>query len=717
VLNGTVIRVDPATGAGLADNPNAGSANANARRIVAYGLRNPFRFNFRPGTSELWIDDVGWNTWEEINRRTTPTGAVQNFGWPCYEGASPTAGYQSANLNLCNSLYSAGTAAGPYYTYDHSSTVVPGESCPTANGSSVTGIAFYTGSSYPAIYNGAVVFGDHTRNCIWAMPLGSNGQPDPTQLLTFVAGAANPVDIETGPGGDIFYVDYDGGTIHRIQYGNSPPPPPSGTSYLSDLTWTSMVNGWGPVEKDTSNGEQAAGDGVPMTIGGVGYAKGLGAHAASDVRYNLGGTCNRFKASVGVDGEVGARGSVDFQVYADATKVYDSGVLRGGGAAQSVDVSVAGASGLRLVVTDGGDGIDWDHADWANARIECASTAAPPTPVIDSPASTLTWAVGDPISFSGHATDPKDGTLPASALSWALIIHHCPTTPDACHTHGVQTFSGVASGSLNAPDHGYPSWLELQLTATNSSNVSSTTSVRLDPKTANLNFASAPSGLTLTVGSDSAVTPFTRTVIAKSANSISAPPSQTLNGTPYTFSSWSDGGAATHNITAPASGTASYTANYSGPPPNSYYLSNLTWTSMSNGWGPVEKDMSNGEQAAGDGVPMTIGGVGGFAKGLGAHAASDVRYNLGGICSRFKANVGVDGEVGTHGSVDFQVYADATKIYDSGVLRGGGAPQNVDVSVASASGLRLVVTNGGDNFDWDHADWANARIECSSTPA
>jgi hypothetical protein len=339
-------------------------------------LRNPFRFNFRPGTSELWIDDVGWNTWEEINRRTTPTGAVQNFGWPCYEGASPTAGYQSANLNLCNSLYSAGTAAGPYYTYDHSSTVVPGESCPTANGSSVTGIAFYTGSSYPAIYNGAVVFGDHTRNCIWAMPLGSNGQPDPTQLLTFVAGAANPVDIETGPGGDIFYVDYDGGTIHRIQYGNSPPPPPSGTSYLSDLTWTSMVNGWGPVEKDTSNGEQAAGDGVPMTIGGVGYSKGLGAHAASDVRYNLGGTCNRFKASVGVDGEVGARGSVDFQVYADATKVYDSGVLRGGGAAQSVDVSVAGASGLRLVVTDGGDGIDWDHADWANARIECSSTPA-----------------------------------------------------------------------------------------------------------------------------------------------------------------------------------------------------------------------------------------------------------------------------------------------------------------------------------------------------
>ena len=67
-LDGTVIRVNPATGAGLPTNPLASSADPNARRIVAYGLRNPFRVTERPGTDELWVGDVGWNDWEEINR-------------------------------------------------------------------------------------------------------------------------------------------------------------------------------------------------------------------------------------------------------------------------------------------------------------------------------------------------------------------------------------------------------------------------------------------------------------------------------------------------------------------------------------------------------------------------------------------------------------------------------------------------------------------------
>ncbi|MDX6644003.1 MAG: hypothetical protein QOD76_1965, partial [Solirubrobacteraceae bacterium] len=317
--------------------------------------------------------------------------------------------------------------------------------------------------------------------------------------------------------------------------------------------------------KDMSNGEQAAGDGHPLTLNGTVYPKGLGAHAASDVQYTLSGGCSRFKASVGVDDEVGSGGSVAFQVYADATKVYDSGVMTGVSATQGVDVSVAGASTLRLVVTDGGDGNGSDHADWALARIECATNS--PTPVIDAPASTLTWAVGDPISFSGHANDPQDGTLAASALTWTVILHHCPTTPDACHTHLIQTFNGVSSGTFNAPDHEYPSWLELQLQATDSGGASSTTSVRLDPKTVNLNFASVPSGLSLSVGSFSGAAPFTRTLIVNSISSISAPPSQVLGGSTYNFASWSDGGAATHNITSPAT-SASYTATYAAPPVN-----------------------------------------------------------------------------------------------------------------------------------------------------
>ena len=72
VLNGTLIRVDPFTGAALADNPLFASADPNARRIVGYGFRNPFRFTFRPGTNEVWIGDVGWHIWEEIDRIPNP---------------------------------------------------------------------------------------------------------------------------------------------------------------------------------------------------------------------------------------------------------------------------------------------------------------------------------------------------------------------------------------------------------------------------------------------------------------------------------------------------------------------------------------------------------------------------------------------------------------------------------------------------------------------
>ena len=67
-LDGSILRVNPDTGAASAGNPAISDANLNRRRIVAHGLRNPFRFTFRPGTGEIWSGDVGWNTWEEINR-------------------------------------------------------------------------------------------------------------------------------------------------------------------------------------------------------------------------------------------------------------------------------------------------------------------------------------------------------------------------------------------------------------------------------------------------------------------------------------------------------------------------------------------------------------------------------------------------------------------------------------------------------------------------
>jgi hypothetical protein len=85
--------------------------------------------------------------------------------------------------------------------------------------------------------------------------------------------------------------------------------------------------------------------------------------------------------------------------------------------------------------------------------------------------------------------------------------------------------------------------------------------VRLDPKTTELTFQSDPAGMQLTVGSSSWTTPFTRTVIAGSKNSVSAPSPQTLGGSGYEFASWSDGGAQSHDVVAPDT-ASTYTATY-----------------------------------------------------------------------------------------------------------------------------------------------------------
>jgi hypothetical protein len=184
--DGTVLRLDPITGTPLPDDPFYGGANVSDDPIIAYGLRNPFRMTPRPGTSEIWIGDVGWNTWEEINRieNTTDT-IVENFGWPCLEGALPQPAYQGAGLALCQDLYATpGAVTDPYYAYNHAEQVVPGEVCGTGS-SSITGLAFYGTGAYPALYDGALFFADYSRSCIWAMPLGANGDPDPSARLTF----------------------------------------------------------------------------------------------------------------------------------------------------------------------------------------------------------------------------------------------------------------------------------------------------------------------------------------------------------------------------------------------------------------------------------------------------------------------------------------------------------------------------------------------------
>jgi beta-galactosidase GanA len=149
------------------------------------------------------------------------------------------------------------------------------------------------------------------------------------------------------------------------------PGPEPGRHFVSDLPFTTVANGWGPVEKDMSNGGQAAGDGAVITVGGKEYAKGLGAHAASTVTVPLNG-CARFTATVGLDGE-DSGGQVAFSVRNDRGDVlWTSGTVTGRTTA-TADVDVTGVSKLTLLIDPLGSN-GHDHSDWADAAVTgCAS--------------------------------------------------------------------------------------------------------------------------------------------------------------------------------------------------------------------------------------------------------------------------------------------------------------------------------------------------------
>ena len=485
-LNGTIIRVDPETGEGLAGNPGAASTDRNERRIIASGLRNPFRITTRPGTDEVWIGDVGWSAFEEINRIASPTDTtVENFGWPCYEGSGRMSGYDGAELSICETLYASGTHDPPFLSYQHGVPVVAGDGCTTFTGSSTSGVAFsfYGGGPYPADFDGALFFGDVSRDCIWVSKRSGGELPSPGQVSRFVTAAPNPVDLQVGPSGELFYVDFEGGTIRRVVYsaGNQPPIAVATADRTTGATPLAVTfDGSSSDDPDSS---------VPLTFA-----------------WDLDG-----------DGQ-----------YDDSTAQRPS-----------FSYETPGSYRAELRVTD---------AAGATATDAVTITAGntPPTATITSPSPGLAWSVGDTVTFQGSAVDDQDGTVPGTSLSWSLTLRHCPSS---CHNHPLQSWPDTAGSGFVTPDHEYPSHLELRLTAVDSGGLQDTQVMRLDPATVELTLRSQPVGLELALGGTTATAPFTRRVIKGSTNSISAPSPQTLGGIPRVFTSWSDGGARTHNIT------------------------------------------------------------------------------------------------------------------------------------------------------------------------
>ncbi|MCC6727930.1 MAG: NPCBM/NEW2 domain-containing protein [Chthonomonadales bacterium] len=155
--------------------------------------------------------------------------------------------------------------------------------------------------------------------------------------------------------------------------------------WLDTLNLAAMRQGWAAPRARLSV------QGRPITVAGRRFARGIGTHAASAWTLELSGAPARLVAWVGVDDEMaGHSASVEFVVTGGGRTLWRSGTMRLGDPARRVDVRVDGVRLLRLLVTDAGDGIDSDHADWGDAAIVGPGAAAV------APRAALGIAVLDP---------------------------------------------------------------------------------------------------------------------------------------------------------------------------------------------------------------------------------------------------------------------------------------------------------------------------------
>jgi glucose/arabinose dehydrogenase len=199
-LLGKILRIN-SNGTIPSDNPFFNTAGAR-QEIWALGLRNPFTFAFQPGTTRMFINDVGQNTWEEINDGI----AGSNYGWPTTEGPTSDPSFRT-----------------PLFAYGHGST--------STTGCAITGGTFYnpTTVQFPASYVGKYFFADLCTGWIRLLDPSNNTAAD------FATGIANPVDLKVAADGSLYYLAFGSASVFKIQYA---PAPPSITTHPSSQSIT-----------------------------------------------------------------------------------------------------------------------------------------------------------------------------------------------------------------------------------------------------------------------------------------------------------------------------------------------------------------------------------------------------------------------------------------------------------------------------------------------
>jgi glucose/arabinose dehydrogenase len=495
VLLGKIPRITR-DGAIPASNPfqgaNSGRCNVTGittagnwcQETFASGLRNPFRIAFDPNAAltRFFINDVGQNTWEEIDEGSS--GA--DYGWNvreghCANGSTTDCGPPPAGMTNPIFDYPRGCTAG------------------VVSGNSITGGAFVPAGIWPSEYDGSYLFGEYVCGKIFRLSPNGSGGYNASEFATGL-GSSSAVAMIFGPYQGtqaLYYTSYaGGGQIHRIRYTGQANRDPVAVATATPVTGSAPLD----VSFDASGSSDPDGD--TLTYSWNFGDGGVGSGAAAQHRY-------------------------------ESTGTYDAVVT----------------------VSDGRGG-----SDTASIRVDVGNTT--PQPVIQAPAISKLFRVGEVITLSGSATDAQDGTLPDSSLTWQVLLHH-----NNDHTH---PYFGPASGNnltfaAPAPEDlqaATGSFLEIRLTATDSQGLSRTIVQNLQPRKVNITLTTKPSGLTLTVNGTSVTGPFIFVSWDGYALNVNAPsPQPASGGQQYVFQNWSDGGAAVHTIVTPAT-AATYTANF-----------------------------------------------------------------------------------------------------------------------------------------------------------
>ncbi|MEN9847124.1 MAG: hypothetical protein RIS36_2271 [Pseudomonadota bacterium] len=273
-MSGRIVRVNPDTGEGVPGNPffDPARPGSNRSKVWSLGYRNPFRFTINPANSQVYSGDVGTSYYEEIN-----VGKGGNFGWPCYEGgfsdrlqqegqatiSERQVGFKRApaTIEFCNGIYAKGpgVVTAPLFTYRH-----PYDSTGKDLGSSITGVAFYSGTSYPTRYRGALFFADYARLFIKYLTFDANGTPTVHEFAKEVGSNLGAVQLISGPDSNIYAVFLDlktrTGAVRRFRpiVGSNNPPVIKATA--------DPVVGAAPLVVSFSSAGSSDPDGQPITF-------------------------------------------------------------------------------------------------------------------------------------------------------------------------------------------------------------------------------------------------------------------------------------------------------------------------------------------------------------------------------------------------------------------------------------------------------------------